>query len=37
MAEEPAGVNYRKLKVYAYRKARRLIRIGERKAGHPKR
>ena len=32
--EEPEGVLKHKLKVYAYRKTRRLLRIGRRKAGH---
>ena len=32
--EEPEGVLKHKLKVYAYRKTRRLLRIGNRKAGH---
>jgi len=32
--EEPEGVVKRKLKLHAYRKARRLMRIGHRKIGH---
>ena len=35
--EEDVGVVKRKLKVFAYRKAHRLLRIGHRKAGHPER